>query len=102
MSFFVVLERMNRKALALSLLALLLALAAGAWWWSGGRAAALLQSERLSCGQPAPAANAQHPGMAWVPAGSFDFGDTVYAEEQPLRRVSVSSGVWVPRSTRRE
>jgi len=88
---------MKRKALAGGLLALLGGVLAAAWFWGGDRAAALIQGERLSCGLPAPAANVPHPGMVWVPAGSFDFGDTVYPEEQPLRRVSVG-GFWIGRA----
>jgi formylglycine-generating enzyme required for sulfatase activity len=44
-----------------------------------------------------PGTGTPHPGMVWVPAGSFTFGDTVYPEEQPVRPVSVQ-GFWMDRT----
>ena len=35
--------------------------------------------------------------MVWVPAGRFDFGDTVYPEEGPLRSIAVE-GFWMDRT----
>ncbi len=39
----------------------------------------------------------RHAGMVWVPAGSFDLGDDIYPEEQPVRRVTVK-GFWMDRT----
>ncbi|MES2149460.1 MAG: formylglycine-generating enzyme family protein [Pseudomonadota bacterium] len=50
-----------------------------------------------ACMLPPQAANAPHPGMVWVPAGRFEFGDTVYPEEQPIRSTSVD-GFWIDRT----
>ena len=35
--------------------------------------------------------------MRWVPAGSFDFGDTLYPEEQPVQKTTVA-GFWIDRT----
>ncbi len=35
--------------------------------------------------------------MVWVPAGEFEFGDTVYPEEQPVRKTRVA-GFWIDRT----
>jgi len=59
-------------------------------------------NERLGAGVPAcitevVTSHSTYPGMVWVPAGSFDFGDSVYPEEQPIRKVSVG-GFWMDRT----
>jgi len=75
----------------------LLAAAAIAWWATGERTAQHARAERLACALPEQAASSPHPGMVWVPAGSFDIGDTVYPEETPRRRVRVD-GFWMDRT----
>jgi formylglycine-generating enzyme required for sulfatase activity len=40
---------------------------------------------------------AQHPGMAWIPGGTFEMGGDVYPEEGPRRAVSVE-GFWMDRT----
>jgi|GEM_PF-19062 len=77
-----------------------LALAATAWWLLGqpglpkpGAPAA--STERTTC--PLPPSTSPHPGMLWVPAGSFAFGDTVYREETPVRLATVQ-GFWMDRT----
>ncbi len=77
-----------------------LALLVFGWWlWTGSGAQPAPQGmrERTTCAMPAEAPTNPHPGMRWVPGGSFDFGDTLYPEEQPLRRVSVE-GFWIDRT----
>jgi sulfatase modifying factor 1 len=37
------------------------------------------------------------PGLVWVPAGRFPFGDRVYPEEQPITDVTVA-GFWMDRT----
>ena len=39
----------------------------------------------------------KRPGMVWVPAGTFQLGDTVYPEEGPRIKVSVK-GFWMDRT----
>ena len=76
--------------------ALVFALAlAGAWYGLAGRSAA--PTQRLQCTLPVQHSAAPHPGMVWVPGGSFEFGDTVYPEELPLRQTRVS-GFWMDRT----
>lgn len=72
--------------------------AGAAWLWfaQGRQATQHLASERLQCTLPAQT-SAPHPGMVWVPAGSFDFGDTVYPEEQPIRTTTLA-GFWMDRT----
>jgi formylglycine-generating enzyme required for sulfatase activity len=73
-------------------------LALASWlWWSAQRSERHLRQEPLACALPAAAANAPHPGMVWVPAGTLALGDTVYAEELPLRQVEVA-GFWLDRT----
>lgn len=74
-----------------------LAGAAAAWQWYGRQAARQIGDQRMACALPAEPAQHPHPGMVWVPAGSFDYGDTVYPEEQPVRRVTVE-GFWIDRT----
>lgn len=75
----------------------LLAAAALAWWATGERTAQHARAERRTCALPTQAASSPHPGLVWVPAGSFDIGDTVYPEETPRRRVRVD-GFWMDRT----
>lgn len=44
-----------------------------------------------------PPSPAKHSGMVWIPGGSFELGDTVYPEEMPLRKTTVS-GFWIDRT----
>ncbi len=79
-----------------------LLLVAAAWlWWSTqhqqGPTAKRATPEKMSCALPVQLAASPHPGMVWVPAGSFELGDTVYPEEQPLRKTSVA-GFWMDRT----
>ncbi len=53
--------------------------------------------EVTQCTLPAQTADAKHPGMVWVPGGSYDMGDTVYPEESPIRKVKVA-GFWMDRT----
>lgn len=39
-------------------------------------------------------ATGPHPGMVWVPGGTFQMGDTVYGEEGPIVTASVN-GFWM-------
>ncbi|WP_422016203.1 formylglycine-generating enzyme family protein [Roseateles sp.] len=76
--------------------ALVAAGAAGAWAMLT-RPAQNAGAERAVCTLPAPTAASPHPGMVWVPAGSFDIGDTVYPEETPRRPRRVE-GFWMDRT----
>lgn len=40
---------------------------------------------------------ATHPGMVWVPGGTYEMGDTVYDEEGPPRLTSVD-GFWMDKT----
>lgn len=40
---------------------------------------------------------AMHPGMVWIPGGTFEMGDDVYPEEAPRRLVAVD-GFWMDRT----
>ena len=87
---------LRRRLLLALVFALVTALAWG-WWASGRKAAELAQAGPLSCPLPPETASTAHPGMVWVPGGSFDFGDSVYPEEQPVRRTTVG-GFWIDRT----
>lgn len=79
---------------------LLAALAAAGWWaWSrfGQHAAAHAARGLRACPMPPAPTDSRYPGMAWVPAGVLQLGDTVYPEEQPQRMVSVE-GFWMDRT----
>ena len=94
-----------RTPVLLGLLALLGAGGLAAWFAAGaptgmtgtGGAARGQASAFRACPLPAQAADAPHPGMVWVPAGRFAFGDRVYPEEQPVAEVSVA-GFWMDRT----
>ncbi|MEZ5638137.1 MAG: SUMF1/EgtB/PvdO family nonheme iron enzyme [Burkholderiaceae bacterium] len=70
---------------------------AGGWWLTRQAQAPQGRDAILHCALPAQAADAPHPGMVWVPAGRFAFGDTVYPEEQPVRMTRVD-GFWMDRT----
>ena len=53
--------------------------------------------ERLQCDLPQQDERAPHPGMVWVPGGTFEFGDNENPEELPLRTATVA-GVWMDRT----
>jgi len=75
-----------------------LALASGSWWWwQGQQTAQRARAERLQCPLPADVAGTRYPGMVWVAAGNFDYGDTVYPEERPVRKTAVE-GFWIDRT----
>ena len=89
------LSRQGRWSLVFG--AALLACGAGWWFFAGRTTAPQRPPERLSCALPPQAASNPHPGMVWVPGGSFAFGDDVYAEEQPVRQ-TVVAGFWMDRT----
>ena len=78
---------------------LALALVTALWLWQLSRQTStrLTQPERLQCPLPQQPTHHQHAGMVWVPGGDFTFGDTVYPEEQPLRKKTVA-GFWMDRT----
>lgn len=85
---------------ARALLALLLtsALGGAGWLWRSGMPGAPgAGAAVLQCPPAAPAPDAAHPGMVWVPGGNLAFGDTVYPEEQPVRSTPVA-GFWMDRT----
>lgn len=86
----------SKRRWVLLLLATALIVAA-ALWWAARRTEQLQQQERLVCAVPPQAAGAPHPGMVWVPGGMLSLGDTVYAEEMPVRSVQVN-GFWMDRT----
>jgi formylglycine-generating enzyme len=84
------------------------------WWLIGGVAALLglgavwaihksnapgAQAKTTATRQcePLPPTSGKQPGMVWVPGGTMAMGDTVYAEEQPVRPVQVA-GFWMDRT----
>ena len=79
-------------------LLIVLILVSAAWLlWSQERSERHLRQEPLVCKLPPPSSNAPRPGMVWVPGGDLALGDTVYAEESPVRQVPVA-GVWLDRT----
>jgi formylglycine-generating enzyme required for sulfatase activity len=86
------------RLLAIAAACVLALAAAGAWLWvdGGKRAVTLVRVEPKQCLDPALDAGGPHPGMVWVPAGTFAMGDTVYAEEAPIREAKVD-GFWIDR-----
>jgi formylglycine-generating enzyme required for sulfatase activity len=85
------------RAWALELGLALVVCSVGAWYALGQQTATRASIERTACAMPKQAAGVPHPGMVWVPAGRFDFGDTVYAEEGPVQPRSVA-GFWMDRT----
>lgn len=85
--------------IAAAALGLALVAAAGlSWIWvSGGRRAEVaVKAEPSRCLAASLDAGGPRPGMVWVPGGTFAKGDTVYAEEQPVRQTKVA-GFWIDR-----
>jgi formylglycine-generating enzyme required for sulfatase activity len=79
-------------------LLIVLILVSSAWLlWSQERSERHLRQEPLVCKLPPPSSNAPRPGMVWVPGGDLALGDTVYAEESPVRQVPVA-GFWLDRT----
>ena len=76
-----------------------LAVAFASWWLLGqpGLPKPATPAERTSCPLAPSTSTSPHPGMVWVPAGSFAFGDTVYREETPVRPATVK-GFWMDRT----
>ena len=74
-----------------------LAVVLAAWWLLGqpGLSKPVGPVERTAC--PLAPSTGPHPGMVWVPGGSFAFGDTVYREETPVRPATVQ-GFWMDRT----
>ncbi len=77
--------------------ALVIVAALVTWFWFGSQTENRSRGERLHCDLPGQSAASAHPGMVWVPGGRFDFGDTVYPEEQPVRQTAVA-GFWMDRT----
>ena len=93
-------KRFKPSATVLASLGGIVLLAGAAWAWLQGSAlhAAARPAELLQCALPPQSTPAQqHPGMVWVPAGSYTMGDTEYPEEQPARAVQVA-GFWMDRT----
>ena len=88
----------QRKTLVWALGGLtLLCAAAGLLFWQSVRSGSASRHEPLHCSLPAQAAGAPHPGMVWIEGGRFEWGDTIYPEEQPVQTVNVS-GFWMDRT----
>lgn len=77
------------------LLVLVLLAAAGGWFYKFKGSASPV--ETAICPLPPVSAQALHPGMVWVPAGSFVLGDTVYPEEKASALTHVK-GFWMDRT----
>ncbi len=78
-------------------LALLIGLAAAAFHWHRSPFTALsVTPEKLQCAFAAESDTAVDQSMVWVPPGELEMGDTVYPEEQPLKRVQLN-GFWMDR-----
>jgi len=72
--------------------------AIGAWLLGSAlRSDFLRHQEPLVCDLPPLRATSPRPGMVWVPGGTLALGDTVYAEEAPVRPVEVA-GFWLDRT----
>ena len=75
-----------------------LVLGATAFWLKRDEASVKqAQPTKLQCELPPSLTTAPKPGMVWVPEGVFDMGDSVYAEEKPVRNVRVK-GFWMDRT----
>ncbi len=89
-----------RKIKNLWLVCAALLLFAAAWLWlifQPAPSAKRPTTDQLACALPVQLAASPHPGMVWVPGGTFDLGDTVYPEEQPVLKTSVA-GFWMDRT----
>ena len=82
---------MKRRLIAAGVGLGVASLAALIWWWSGPSASPLASA----C--PLPPSTQARAGMVFVPARTFEMGDTVYAEEGPTRTVTVG-GFWMDRT----
>jgi formylglycine-generating enzyme required for sulfatase activity len=80
---------MNRNAALLFACAILAA--GGVFFFSGDPT---LAAKTPSVCLKQAGSKSQHPGMVWIPAGTFAFGDTIYAEEGPVVRAHVA-GFWM-------
>jgi formylglycine-generating enzyme required for sulfatase activity len=90
---------MTIRRIGVAALGLVVLLAGGAaiiWVRGGERAAQLARVAPQRCLDPSADASGAHPGMVYVPGGEFQMGDTVYAEEGPVRKQSVG-GFWIDR-----
>jgi formylglycine-generating enzyme required for sulfatase activity len=83
-------NRPDRLA-ALTIGAIASLFAAGVWFAVGAPKSSEYTARCLDLTAPAP-----HHGMVWIPAGTFDQGDTIYPEEGPIRPVRVG-GFWMDR-----
>ena len=75
------------------------ALWAAIWWdWSAQQQTGKLAAKATpACALPPEPGTSPHPGMVWVPGGMLEMGDSVYPEEQPVRKTSVA-GFWMDRT----
>lgn len=90
---------MTNRRIGVAALGLVVLLAGGAaiiWVRGGERAAQLARAAPQRCLDPSADVSGAHPGMVYVPGGEFQMGDTVYAEEGPVRKQSVG-GFWIDR-----
>ena len=76
---------------------ILLATAATLWLTQDKTSAKQVLPAKLQCELPPSSSAAPRPGMVWIPDGVFDMGDSVYAEEKPVRNVRVK-GFWMDRT----
>lgn len=87
----------RKKVLLGGLLLALASLVGCIGWWRLSDTPNPSGPEPSTCQPPVPLANEKYPGMVWIPAGTFAFGDTVYPEEQPVRNAQVA-GFWMDRT----
>ena len=60
----------------------------------GKEAARLAKTGPHKCLDTSSDLNGPYPGMVYVSGGTFEMGDTIYPEEEPLHHVSVK-GFWI-------
>ena len=94
--------KLSARQIWLGTVACLLGLAGAVFYFffnapAGPSKSAGASQEVLQCALPPVPGSAAHPGMAWVPAGIFDMGDTVYPEEKPVMKTKVK-GFWMDRT----
>jgi sulfatase modifying factor 1 len=78
--------------------AIILVLGASVFWLTkDNEPAKQATSAKFQCELPPASTAAPRPGMVWIPEGVFDMGDSVYAEEKPVRNVRVK-GFWMDRT----